>query len=321
MVDDFINHLTLEHRNPRETDEPQAPVRGRRAPHISRGVNSTRSRRNQMQLGSSALTSSLGSNTTGQQASATITGTSGGSASATAVNSGSAIGSGGIASSANNVSAGFQAAASAASAAAVASVAGLASRDSMDPLAEILTHLSGVRRTGGVAPGVLGGSAVSGSGASHLHQIQMQLQLDRNEDRRPTAQDWSRERIMMRRNQGRSGSTGQSSGIIGSSGLPYVVLMESLNGAPAGISSAAANASLLEGSASSNLYNNGSNSLMANAAATSAAGAAAATVSLPSNIQSGFSNPHQFLLARYFNLKLQFCSQILSCLFFNLTLL
>lgn len=55
LTEDFVSHLTLEHRTQRETDEPQAPVRGRRAPHLAgRSSNPSRTnRRNQMQLGSS----------------------------------------------------------------------------------------------------------------------------------------------------------------------------------------------------------------------------------------------------------------------------
>lgn len=56
------------------------------------------------------------------------------------------------------------------------------SRDGIDPIAELLSQLSGVRRTG--ASGSSSGNAVQSSSApSQLQQLQMQLQLERQQVR------------------------------------------------------------------------------------------------------------------------------------------
>ena len=57
------------------------------------------------------------------------------------------------------------------------------SRDGIDPIAELLSQLSGVRRTGGSGSG--GGSGIqNSSGApSQLQQLHMQLQLERQQVR------------------------------------------------------------------------------------------------------------------------------------------
>lgn len=51
------------------------------------------------------------------------------------------------------------------------------SRDGIDPIAELLSQLSGVRRGGG------GGTGQSSSTPSQLQQLQMQLQLERQQVR------------------------------------------------------------------------------------------------------------------------------------------
>lgn len=50
------------------------------------------------------------------------------------------------------------------------------SRDSIDPIADLLAQLSGVRRPGG-------GAGSNSSAPSQLQQLQMQLQLDRQQGR------------------------------------------------------------------------------------------------------------------------------------------
>ncbi|XP_074595885.1 potassium channel modulatory factor 1 [Brevipalpus obovatus] len=135
VTDDFTTHLALEHRNLREWDEPPTAMRGRRAPHPTRGMTSSRPRRSPMQFTSTAGLSSFTS----------------------------------------------------------------ANRESMDPIAEILSQLSGVRR----APN-LGHS-------NQIQQLQMQLQLDRSSNG-PPRQVSSRapvDRLMSRRHQQNSNS-GQS---------------------------------------------------------------------------------------------------------------
>lgn len=51
------------------------------------------------------------------------------------------------------------------------------SRDGIDPITELLSQLSGVRRSGG------GGTGQSSSTPSQLQQLQMQLQLERQQVR------------------------------------------------------------------------------------------------------------------------------------------
>ncbi|PIK53999.1 putative E3 ubiquitin-protein ligase KCMF1 [Apostichopus japonicus] len=122
VTDDFIAHLTLEHRMPRDSEETGNARHLRRMFHPGRGLGS-RSRRN-MHFGQ-----------------------------------GSGLSSGGPMSSSPN------------------------SRDAMDPIAELLSQLSGARRAAG-----------SGSGntatASQLHQLQlMQLQLERQQQQAQQAQN------------------------------------------------------------------------------------------------------------------------------------
>nr|AAC14347.1 potassium channel modulatory factor [Aplysia californica] len=59
VTDDFMCHLTVEHRTPRDFDEPPGLRHVRRIPHPSRGVGGSRARRAKMQhfgSGGSALT-------------------------------------------------------------------------------------------------------------------------------------------------------------------------------------------------------------------------------------------------------------------------
>ncbi|NP_001191645.2 potassium channel modulatory factor [Aplysia californica] len=59
VTDDFMSHLTVEHRTPRDFDEPPGLRHVRRIPHPSRGVGGSRARRANMQhfgSGGSALT-------------------------------------------------------------------------------------------------------------------------------------------------------------------------------------------------------------------------------------------------------------------------
>lgn len=126
VTDDFATHLQVEHRPARELisvlvsrvrhatndrfsvhEEPQTAIRGRRAPHPTRSMNTQRARRSQMQYNSSS--SGL-------------------------------------------------------------SALSPSSRDSMDPIAELLSQLSGVRRAANLGQ----------SSHSQLQHLQMQLQLDRH---------------------------------------------------------------------------------------------------------------------------------------------
>lgn len=130
VTDDFAAHLQLEHRTPRELEEPaaQTAIRGRRAPHPSRSsLNSSRSSRRSTQL---------------QYSSVGLTALSPGSAAAVA--------------------------AAAAAGSLSSSAGGAAAARDMDPIAELLSQLSGVRR------------AASQSNSSQLQQLQMQLQLERH---------------------------------------------------------------------------------------------------------------------------------------------
>ncbi|XP_054167200.1 E3 ubiquitin-protein ligase KCMF1-like [Oppia nitens] len=175
VTDDFATHLTLEHRSPRELEEPQTAIRGRRAPHPTRGLNSVRARRSQMAFSSNSGLSSLSPN----------------------------------------------------------------NRDSMDPIAELLSQLSGVRRAANL-------------GQTHatpqLQQLQMQLQLDRTSSSAPLRQTFDRapiERVIRRHQQQSSQQQIQSNSSQSSTAnttqqqLPYVVLMEP-NPSPATLAAAAA---------------------------------------------------------------------------------
>lgn len=108
VTDDFASHLTMEHRSPRDIEEPSGSRHVRRIPHPGRGMSSARARRSQMQLSASTGLSSLSPS----------------------------------------------------------------SRDSMDPIAELLSQLSGARRTANMP---------QPSTTSQLHQLQMQLQLERQQ--------------------------------------------------------------------------------------------------------------------------------------------
>lgn len=121
VTDDFIAHLTLEHRMPRDTEETGNARHLRRMFHPGRGLGS-RSRRN-MHFGQ-----------------------------------GGGLSSGGPMSSSPN------------------------SRDAMDPIAELLSQLSGARRAAGSGSG-------NSATASQLHQLQlMQLQLERQQQQAQQAQ-------------------------------------------------------------------------------------------------------------------------------------
>lgn len=125
VTDDFIAHLTLEHRMPRDSEETGNARHLRRMFHPGRGLGS-RSRRN-MHFGQ-----------------------------------GSGLSSGGPMSSSPN------------------------SRDAMDPIAELLSQLSGARRAAGSGSGSGGNTAT----ASQLHQLQlMQLQLERQQQQAHQAQN------------------------------------------------------------------------------------------------------------------------------------
>lgn len=135
VTDDFAGHLTLEHRTGSRDlisflDEPSAIRHGgvRRIPHAGRALGGPRSRRANMHF----------SSTSGLSALSPSGGGNGG------VGSGSTIGGTGIGATAN-----------------------IGGRDSVDPIAELLSQLSGVRR--GVPQ------------PSQLQQLQMQIQLERQQ--------------------------------------------------------------------------------------------------------------------------------------------
>lgn len=109
VTDDFAAHLSLEHRSPRDLDEPSGSRHVRRIPHpAGRGMSSARPRRSQMQFSSTAGLSALSPS----------------------------------------------------------------NRESMDPIAELLSQLSGVRRTATLA---------QSNTSSQIQQLQMQLQLERQQ--------------------------------------------------------------------------------------------------------------------------------------------
>lgn len=116
VTDDFASHLTIEHRNPRDAEEPQTAVRGRRAPHPSRSsLNSSRPRRGQPQYSVTSI----------------VQGPTGSSGTTSGC---------------------------------------IAPSREMDPIAELLSQLSGVRRA----------ANLSHSNSAQFHQLQMQLHLDRH---------------------------------------------------------------------------------------------------------------------------------------------
>ncbi|XP_048746422.1 E3 ubiquitin-protein ligase KCMF1-like isoform X2 [Ostrea edulis] len=108
VTDDFAEHLSIQHRTPREFDEPAGIRHVRRIPHPGRGVSGTRTRRANMHF------------------------SSGGSA-----------------------------------------LSGLSpgTRDTMDPIAELLSQLSSVRSRAAAAQNV----------SSQLQQLEMQLQSTRQQ--------------------------------------------------------------------------------------------------------------------------------------------
>lgn len=113
VTDDFASHLTLEHRSPRDLDEPTGSRHVRRVPQPSRGIGSgARSRRAHMQFSSSTGLATL-------------------------------------------------------------SQGGTTTRDSMDPITELLSQLSGTRRATA--------NLTQPNTTSQLHQLQMQLQLERQQ--------------------------------------------------------------------------------------------------------------------------------------------
>ena len=137
VTDDFAAHLALEHRNLRDWEEPQAAIRGRRAPHPTRGINSSRSRRSQMPFNSAPGLSSLSPG----------------------------------------------------------------NRESMDPIAELLSQLSEVRRAANLGQ----------SHSAQLQQLQMQLQLDRNTSIRQTTTRAPIERVIRRHQQASQSQHSQTS--------------------------------------------------------------------------------------------------------------
>jgi hypothetical protein len=123
----------------------------------------------------------------------------------------------------------------------LSSNASVVGRDlSIDPL-DILTHLTGTRR-GTSQPSANGGTATvsayanaavaaAAAAAGHLQQTQ-QVQLERGEDRRSNVLEATRERVLSRRTGAPRSVNASSSGlsvanVIGSNGLPYLVLMDS----------------------------------------------------------------------------------------------
>ncbi|XP_067658043.1 E3 ubiquitin-protein ligase KCMF1-like isoform X1 [Haliotis asinina] len=107
VTDDFASHLTLEHRTPRDFDEPAGMRHVRRIPHPGRGVSGSRTRRANMHF------ASTGTALTGLSPSG---------------------------------------------------------RETMDPIAELLSQLSSVRSRAAAAQSV----------SSQLQQLEMQLQSTRN---------------------------------------------------------------------------------------------------------------------------------------------
>lgn len=132
-------------------------------------------------------------------------------------------------------------------------------RDSMDPIAELLSQLSGVRR-----------AANLGQSHSQLQQLQMQLQLERHSStssavtaaaptlssRQPFGTDRAPiERVIRRHQQstsvghgGQSAALGTQAAIAAAQQVPYVVLMEP-SPSPSSLASAAAAAAGQAGSA------------------------------------------------------------------------
>ncbi|KAK4871586.1 hypothetical protein RN001_015710 [Aquatica leii] len=88
------------------------------------------------------------------------------------------------------------------------------SRDSVDPIAELLSQLSGVRRTANNT------SSSSSNTPSQLQQLQMQLQLERQQ---VNATRQQLERFPRRQNQGQT-ATRESTSNADSSNTPYLML-------------------------------------------------------------------------------------------------
>lgn len=130
VTEDFATHLTLEHRTPRDLEEPPGSRHSRRIPHPGRGVGGTRPRRANMHFSTSGGLASLSPN----------------------------------------------------------------SRESVDPIAELLSQLSGVRRN--AAPS-------QQTSASQLQQLQMQLHLERQQFQAARQQ---LERLPRRQGQASSGT-------------------------------------------------------------------------------------------------------------------
>ncbi|KAL3863517.1 hypothetical protein ACJMK2_005271 [Sinanodonta woodiana] len=149
VTEDFSAHLTLEHRAPREFDEPAGVRHVRRIPHPGRGVGGTRTRR-----ATNMHFSSGGASLTGLSPSG---------------------------------------------------------RESMDPIAELLSQLSSVRSRAAAAQSV----------SSQLQQLEMQLQSTRQQleriPRRPETAKAPSGVPVSSSNQAELSTTGASSGAAGGS--------------------------------------------------------------------------------------------------------
>ncbi|XP_041371312.1 E3 ubiquitin-protein ligase KCMF1-like isoform X2 [Gigantopelta aegis] len=129
VTDDFASHLTLEHRTPRDFDEPSGMRHVRRIPHSGRGVSGSRTRRANMHFASTGTT---------------LTGLS------------------------------------------------PSGRETMDPIAELLSQLSSVRSRAAAAQSV----------SSQLQQLEMQLQSTRQQlERLPRRQAESAKTAVTANNQ------------------------------------------------------------------------------------------------------------------------
>lgn len=216
LKEDFVSHITLEHRVPRENDEPQAPIRGRRGPHLtSRSSNAARtSRRNQMQL-----------NAGGNSSAASLANT---------LNSANAGGvSNANANSTSSASQGFP--------------YFLNQNGSLIQAfhpREMLAQMGIERRqanqefnsnnaSAALSNNMNSAVALANAAAGQMQQAQ-QMHLDPLEDRRVVGpSDGSRDRMLTRRTGSIRGTNPSSNGlsvanVIGSNGLPYLLLMDSV---------------------------------------------------------------------------------------------
>nr|XP_022342485.1 E3 ubiquitin-protein ligase KCMF1-like isoform X3 [Crassostrea virginica] len=159
VTDDFAEHLSIQHRTPREFDEPAGVRHVRRIPHPGRGVSGTRTRRANMHF------------------------TTGGSG-----------------------------------------LSGLSpgTRDTMDPIAELLSQLSSVRSRAAAAQSV----------SSQLQQLEMQLQSTRQQlERLPNRRqvESSKSNVTNSANSGSStdnqgGQAQTSASTVAKSNSPYLLV-------------------------------------------------------------------------------------------------